>query len=268
MFDPPVRLLLGLLTGIAFGFLLQKGRAAKFHVIMGQFLLKDWTVVKIMATAVAVGAVGVYVLVQAGVATLHVKPAQFGGVIAGGVLFGIGIALLGYCPGTSVAACGEGRRDAMVGVLGMLFGAGAYVALYPMLRPVIEAGADWGKVTLPQVTHTSPWLWVSGIGLAVLSAWLMSHRGQLLTTRIVMLLAAALLTFGPSDVSACPVCHSETGQQVRAGIFNEDFGRNVALTLLPFPLLFGIVAAIHHGWPAGSPRRLRDKANFDTKGTK
>ena len=82
MFDHPTKLLLGLVTGIAFGFLLQKGRVAKFHVIMGQFLLRDWTVVKIMATAVAVGAVGVWFLVQTGVATLHVKPAQFGGVIA------------------------------------------------------------------------------------------------------------------------------------------------------------------------------------------
>lgn len=48
MFDTPGKLALGLLTGIVFGFLLQKGRAAKFHVIVGQFLLRDWTVVKIM----------------------------------------------------------------------------------------------------------------------------------------------------------------------------------------------------------------------------
>ena len=63
MFDSPDKLLLGLVTGVAFGFLLQKGRVAKFPVIVGQFLLKDWTVVKVMATAVAVGAVGVYALV-------------------------------------------------------------------------------------------------------------------------------------------------------------------------------------------------------------
>ena len=60
MFDPAWKLLLGLFTGILFGFLLQKGRAAKFHVIVGQMLLKDWTVLKIMLTAIAVGAIGVY----------------------------------------------------------------------------------------------------------------------------------------------------------------------------------------------------------------
>ena len=90
MFDPISKLVLGLLTGIIFGFLLQKGRAAKFHVIIGQFLLKDWTVVKIMATAVAVGTIGVYALVSMGAATLHIKPALLGGVLLGGLLFGTG----------------------------------------------------------------------------------------------------------------------------------------------------------------------------------
>ena len=59
MFDPPLKLLLGLITGILFGFLLQKGRVAKFPVIVGQFLLRDFTVLKVMLSAVVVGAVGV-----------------------------------------------------------------------------------------------------------------------------------------------------------------------------------------------------------------
>jgi hypothetical protein len=125
---------------------------AKFRVIVGQLLLRAWT--KIMATAVAVGAIGVWALTQTGHASLHVKPAQFGGVILGGVLFGAGIAVFGYCPGTSVAASGEGHRDAMVGVLGMRFGAGAYVAAYSLRRPAINALADWGNATFPLVTHT------------------------------------------------------------------------------------------------------------------
>lgn len=127
MFDSPDKLLLGLATGVVFGVLLQKGRAAKFPVIVGQFLLKDWTVVKIMGTAVAVGAVGVYALVLSGHATLHVKPLLLGGVLLGGALFGVDLVVLGYSPGTTVAACGEGRRDAMAGVLGMFAGALAFV---------------------------------------------------------------------------------------------------------------------------------------------
>jgi hypothetical protein len=49
--------------------------------------------------------------------------------------------------------------------------------------------------------------------------------------------------------AACPVCNSDTGQQVRAGLFGEDFGRNLLATALPFPILLGVVAAIHFGRP-------------------
>jgi uncharacterized membrane protein YedE/YeeE len=172
-------LLLGLTTGFLFGFLLQKGRVAKFGVIVGQFLLRDWTVLQVMLTAVVVGSVGVYAMAEAGVVALHVKPALLGGVLLGGVLFGVGMALLGYCPGTSVAACGEGRRDAMVGVLGMLLGAGVYVAAYPALQPIMHAWGDWGKVTLPEVTGTSPWFWIAALTIAAVVAFvLIESRGK------------------------------------------------------------------------------------------
>lgn len=169
MFDPFSKLALGLFTGIVFGFLLQKGRVAKFPIIVGQFLLRDWTVAKIMGIAVVVGAIGVYALVGIDAASLHVKPALIAGVILGGVLFGFGMVLLGYCPGTSVAACGEGHRDAMVGVAGMLVGAFAFVLLYRGLDPVLRAWGDLGKVTLPEITGTSPWLWVAAMALAAVS---------------------------------------------------------------------------------------------------
>lgn len=177
MFDEPSKLLLGLLTGTVFGFLLQKGRVAKFPVIIGQLLLKDWTVVKIMLTAVAVGSIGVYTLVSLGAAELHVKPAMFGGVLLGGLLFGIGMSVLGYCPGTSVAACGEGSKDAMVGVVGMITGALAYVWLYPRHQPILKSFPDWGKITLPELTSTSPWLWILGLlVLAATSAYIFEKR--------------------------------------------------------------------------------------------
>lgn len=163
MFDSPGKLLLGLGTGILFGFLLQKGRVAKYTVIVGQFLLKDWTVVKVMGTAVIVGSMGVYALVAAGQAQLHIKPLLLAGVMVGAVCFGVGMTLLGYCPGTTVAACGEGRRDAMVGVVGMFVGALVFVAAYPALEPMIKSLGDMGKVTLPELTGASPWLWIGSL---------------------------------------------------------------------------------------------------------
>jgi hypothetical protein len=167
MFESPDKLLLGFVSGIAFGFLLQKGQAAKYRVIMGQFFLKDWTVAKIMATGVAVGAIGIYAMHERGMVHLEIKPAALGGVVIGAILFGIGLSIFGLCPGTSVAGCGEGRRDAMLGVLGMFFGAGAYVLGYEKLQPLVMAFGDLGKVTLPELTQTSPWLWIAPLALCL-----------------------------------------------------------------------------------------------------
>jgi uncharacterized membrane protein YedE/YeeE len=178
MFDEPMKLILGLLTGILFGFFLQKGRVAKYSVIIGQLLLRDWTVVKIMLTAVAVGSIGVYALVSLGMASLHVKPALFAGLIFGGLTFGAGMAVFGYCPGTSIAACGEGRKDAMVGVAGMLLGALSYVMLYPALERALKAWPDWGKITLPELTTSSPWAWVAGLAVTAIVMFSAHLRGH------------------------------------------------------------------------------------------
>lgn len=163
MFDEPYKLVLGLVTGILFGILLQKGQVAKFQKILGQFLLKDWTALKIMVTAIAVGSLGVHVLVAEGEASLHIQAASLARVLIGGVFFGVGLVIFGLCPGTSVAACGEGKRDALVGVIGMLFGAGVYVAAFSALEPVMASLADYGKVTLPQMTGGSPMWWALGL---------------------------------------------------------------------------------------------------------
>lgn len=68
--------------------------------------------------------------------------------------------------------------------------------------------------------------------------------------RMVALVATFLAAH---RVSACTVCESETGRQVRSGIFGGDFGQDLFLTLLPFPVLLAIVALIHFGFPW--PRR-------------
>jgi uncharacterized protein len=183
MFDPAPGLLLGLFAGVLFGFLLQKGRVTKFGVIVGQLLLRDWTVAKIMLTAVAVGSVGVYGMVAAGMGELNIKPALMGGIIFGGLLFGVGLAVLGYCPGTSVAASGEGHRDAMMGVAGMIAGSFAYVWLYPAVDAFLRTWPDWGKVTLPQVSGASPWLWIAGLLTMAVAAYLWKGRQTPHTSR-------------------------------------------------------------------------------------
>ena len=178
MFESFDKLVLGLLTGIVFGFLLQKGRVAKFDVIVGQLLLRDHTVVKIMATAVIVGSIGVHALVAGGLATLHVKPALLGGVALGGVLFGLGHGDPRLLPGHGRGAAGAGHRDAYAGVAGMLSGALFYVLAFRWIEPMLDAIADWGEVTLPEATSSSTWLWVGGVTvvLALLMALLEKQR--------------------------------------------------------------------------------------------
>jgi uncharacterized membrane protein YedE/YeeE len=163
MFESLDQLLLGLLTGFAFGFLLQKGQVTKYHVILGQLLLKDWTVFKVMMTAIVVGSIGVYTLVAQGAAHLDIWPFQAAGMLLGAVLFGIGIAIFGYCPGTGLAGSGEGSRDAMVGVLGMITGAGIFVAGYNWLEPIILSLGDNGKITIPLVLDLPPWLVIGSL---------------------------------------------------------------------------------------------------------
>ena len=178
MCESPMQLVLGLLSGIAFGFLLQKGRVTKYEVILGQLLLRDWTVIKIMLTAIIVGSIGVYALIISEVATLHIRPFTFAGLLIGGACFGTGMALLGYCPGTTVAACGEGRRDAMVGVVGMLFGASVYVALYGSLQQLAAGLGDWGKITLPDVTGIHFLAWILGSIVVFLLGIALGNRAK------------------------------------------------------------------------------------------
>ncbi|MFO7651010.1 MAG: YeeE/YedE thiosulfate transporter family protein, partial [bacterium] len=128
-------LLWGLAFGIAFGFLLQKGGATKYDVIVGQLLLSDFTVVKIMLSAVLVGMIGIYAMKTLGWVKLDPKSGSAGRNVIGGLIFGVGFAVLGYCPGTIAGAIGNGALDALVGGLaGILVGSGLFAALYPRLK--------------------------------------------------------------------------------------------------------------------------------------
>lgn len=177
--EPASKLIMGLGTGVAFGALLQKGRVGKYEVIVDQLLLEDMTVAKIMGTAIVVGAVGVQALVQTGHAALDIKPMRMLAVTGGAVMFGSGLALIGYCPGTTLAAIGEGRRDAIAGALGMLAGAALFVRAFPKLQPALEVG-DRGKTTLPKATRTSPWPWIAGMAAALVAGASFSalHRSR------------------------------------------------------------------------------------------
>lgn len=149
--DSPRQLVLGLLFGVVFGFLLQKGGVANYEVLMGQFLLTDFTVIKIMLTAVSVGMIGIFSLRAVGLVELHVKPTRYAANIAGGLLFGVGLGLLGYCPGTGVVALGQGNFDAIAGILGLMAGSYVYAETSGFLASTIQKIGNRGDIMLPDL---------------------------------------------------------------------------------------------------------------------
>ena len=118
--------LLGLFTGVIFGFLMQKARVLRYEKQVGALLFKDMTIFKFMLSAIIVGMFGIMALSDLELITLSHKSMNMGGVLLGGALFGVGWAVMGFCPGTSVGAIGEGRWHAIFGALGMVIGAGLY----------------------------------------------------------------------------------------------------------------------------------------------
>lgn len=141
--------LMALVIGILFGLFLQRGGAADYGVITAQLMLRDFTVLRIMITAVVVGMAGVFGLRAAGLARLHPKSGSLGSTIPGGILFGGGFALLGYCPGTLAAASGSGSLDALLaGIPGMLLGAWLFAAAYPKLNGRFLKRGNFGDVSL------------------------------------------------------------------------------------------------------------------------
>lgn len=151
-------LIYGLIAGILFGFFLQKGRVIRYDKQLGAMRFMDMTIVKFMLSSILVSMVGVYILFDLGLAKLSVKPTILGGNIVGGLIFGAGWGLLGYCPGTAVGALGEGRWDGLWGILGMLAGAALFAEAYPSLKKTVLTWGDFGKITVPEIVSLNHWV--------------------------------------------------------------------------------------------------------------
>jgi hypothetical protein len=169
----------GFVFGIIFGFLLQKGGVTKYDVIIGQLLLEDFTVIKIMLSAVVTGMIGIHLMKSLGWIQLNPKAGSWGKNAIGGLIFGLGFALLGYCPGTIAGAIGNGYLDALVGGLtGILLGSGLLAAAYPKLRSGILKKGDFGNLTLPRLFKVNDWIVIIPLsGLLVLFLYLIERAG-------------------------------------------------------------------------------------------
>ncbi len=156
--DKKKQLFLGFLIGVTFGFLLDRGGATDFNIIVNQLLLKDFRVLKIIFTAVITGMIGVHLIVKYLPPELQPKPYRWKPIVIGGLIFGAGFAILGLCPGTAAGAMGTGAVHALFGVIGMIVGAGLFASIYPRMMGFMSE-SDRGSVTIPRLLGINAW-WV------------------------------------------------------------------------------------------------------------
>ena len=163
--------------GMLFGALLHRGGVADYNVIVNQFRLRDFTVLKVMLTAILVGGLGVLALKVTGHAEYHIKPANLLAVALGASLFGVGMVLYGYCPGTGVAAVATGSVHALVGFGGMLVGGALYALSFSWVEAHLQKVAALGKVRLPDLTGLPDVVWFALLALMAAAVfWFLETR--------------------------------------------------------------------------------------------
>lgn len=145
------RWITGIGFGIIFGFLLQKGGVGKYSILMGQLLLEDWTVIKVIATAIVVGMVGVYVMKRLGLVQSEPKKTVIAGNLIGGLVFGVGFGLSAYCPGTCLAALGQGNWDALAVIAGLFAGSHLFAECSGWIARHPKHRGDRGKLSLARL---------------------------------------------------------------------------------------------------------------------
>lgn len=164
----------GLLAGIMFGYVLEGAGFGSPRKLTAQFRLNDWSVFKVMFTAVIVAAAGLWLAEVAGVIAVkavYIPTLFFWAVAAGGALIGAGFALGGYCPGTAVAGLGSGRLDAIVFIIGMMAGTALFAALFGPLESFYMAGQGPEGQTVPALLGVPDWVILVAMVVAAAAGW-------------------------------------------------------------------------------------------------
>jgi hypothetical protein len=152
--------IVGLIMGVIFGASLVLTGLTNPDKIIGGLRLKDFYAIRAVAVFVLVAMLGTWILGLFGVANLSIKPAVILPLLIGGALLGIGLGLTGFSPATGLASAASGRIDALITVIGMIFGAHVYILIYPSVVAPLEKIFNYGSVTLPQITDSSAGVWV------------------------------------------------------------------------------------------------------------
>lgn len=157
-------LIYALIAGVAMGALIQRVRASSPAMIARNLRLENLSIIKFMATTIAVGAILVYGMSLFTTMHFDIKPTYVVGVLVGGLIFGVGFGVGGYCPGTCVVGAGEGRKDALWSIFGGVVGALVFTLVFDSLITPLVKMADYGKITLADVLHLPAFGVALGLG--------------------------------------------------------------------------------------------------------
>jgi len=170
-------LLNSILFGVVFGFLLQRAHILRYDRQVGMLLLRDMTVLKFMLTAAFTGMVGLQLLKEFELVSLAPRPEFLLAFGLGGVIFGLGWGICGYCPGTQLGAAAEGRTDALWSILGGICGSTVVYLLYRLVQLYINP-VGFPSFDLPAALGLTPWLLILFIGsIFAAICWWCERRG-------------------------------------------------------------------------------------------
>ncbi len=155
--SPRSGLVVALALGLAFGFFLERAGLGSARKLSAQFQLTDFTVLKVMFTAIVTASLGVFWLSRLGALDLgrvYVPETYLLPQLVGGAVFGAGFVVAGLCPGTACVSAATGRGDGVAVVGGLLLGIFAYGAMYPVVER-FASSTPRGTFTLPQLIGAS-----------------------------------------------------------------------------------------------------------------
>jgi uncharacterized membrane protein YedE/YeeE len=182
-----------LIYGFLFGAILQSAKLNRFDTISGMATLENYKVAKAIALAIGVGVILLNIEIGLGFASYHTKPLIVGGIVLGGLIFGAGMAILGYCPGTMIVSLGEGSLDAAAGLVGGLLGGLVYTLVLPAIGGLM--GPDLGTFSLYSLTGSAPFIFyllVFLFGALFIAAAFYIHKIEKVTDRTWIFAGVAL----------------------------------------------------------------------------
>ena len=172
---PEIGLVFALVAGLLFGFFLERAGFGSARKLTAMFYFRDFALLRVMFTAVVVGAVGLLLLGAVGridLSMLAIPGTYLWPQALGGLLIGLGFVVGGYCPGTAAVGAASGKLDALVFMIGIILGILGFAEIYPVIYDFAWSGG-MGHETLPGLFGLPSWVVAMLIaGMALGLFWL------------------------------------------------------------------------------------------------